>query len=106
MSLAAEWKSSKADWIARRGNELRRGGGNAQGQGKKQSWGARRGRRGTGRGAANLFRRLDTWNLTVRSAMLSLLAISLLERFSSSESRTSCSRRLRLDTWNLTVRSA
>src|SRR5207249_9247092 len=30
--------------------------------------------------------------------MLSLLAISLFERFSSSESRTSCSRRLRLVT--------
>ena len=34
----------------------------------------------------------------MRSAMLSLLAISLLERFSRSESRTSCSRRLRLVT--------
>src|SRR5260370_12003756 len=46
----------------------------------------------------NLLSKLETWNFTVRSAMLSLLAISLLERFSRSESRTSCSRRLRLVT--------
>src|ERR1044071_8900293 len=46
----------------------------------------------------NLLSRFETWNFTVRSAMLSLPAISLLERFSSRESRTSCSRRLKLAT--------
>src|ERR1041385_9427185 len=81
MSLAAEWKSSKADWIARRGNELRRGEINAEAQGKDQSSGAMRRwkvrrMRSARRRTPNLFRRLDTWNLTVRSAMLSLLAIS------------------------------
>src|SRR5882724_1820226 len=46
----------------------------------------------------NLLSKLETWNFTVRSAMLSLLAISLFERFSRSESRTSCSGRLRFVT--------
>src|ERR1700686_1394387 len=60
-------------------------------------WKGRR-MRSARRRTPNLLRRLETWNFTVRSAMLSLLAISLLERFSRSESRTSCSRRLRLAT--------
>src|SRR2546427_3255182 len=52
----------------------------------------------------NLLSRLETWNLTVRSAMLSLLAISLLARFRRRDSRTSCSRRLRLATLSVRMR--
>src|ERR1700739_73809 len=68
-----------------------------QASGAMRRWKVRR-MRSARRRTPNLFRRLETWNFTVRSAMFSLLAISLLERFSSSESRTSCSRRLRLAT--------
>src|SRR6202158_2728559 len=68
-----------------------------QASGAMRRWKVRR-IRSARRRTPNLLRRLDTWNFTVRSAMLSLLAISLLERFSRSESRTSCSRRLRLAT--------
>src|SRR2546422_5470274 len=52
----------------------------------------------------NFLSRLETWNLTVRSAMLSLLAISLLARFRRRDSRTSCSRRLRLATLSVRMR--
>ena len=42
----------------------------------------------------NLLNRLETWNFTVRSETNSLAAISLFDRFSSSRSSTSRSRRL------------
>src|SRR5262249_37954354 len=68
-----------------------------QSSGAIRRWKVRR-MRSARRRTPNLLSRLETWNFTVRSAMLSLPAISLFERVSRSESRTSCSRRLRLAT--------
>src|SRR6185369_16455987 len=64
----------------------------AYGRSSRSAWTKRR-MRSARRWTPYLASRFETWNFAVRSDMFSLLAISLLERFSRSASRTSRSRR-------------